>query len=118
MDLTTIIGKAVLDQMQAPATTTAPPTDICIIRTYSAGVFYGRVAAREGREATLANSRRVWRWKGASELTDLAVNGPRDPGECRISPPVAWRIVTEVIEIIPCTPAAAAVIDGVAPWTS
>ena len=37
---------------------------IVLIRTYSAGVHYGELVSRKGREVTLANARRVWRWRG------------------------------------------------------
>jgi len=126
MSLTELIGRAVIDA----ATTSTPSAPSLpaynpighdgrvIVRTYSAGVFYARLASRADGEALLIDSRRVWRWKGASELTDLAVNGPRDPSECKISPEVDERLVLDVIEIIPCSPEAVRVIDGVPAWTS
>lgn len=34
----------------------------CIIRCYASGVHYGTVAAHEGRQVTLTDARRLWRW--------------------------------------------------------
>ena len=41
---------------------------VCMVRTYSAGVFIGTVAERDGREVTLTNARRIWDWDGAATL--------------------------------------------------
>ena len=37
-----------------------------MVRTYSAGVHFGYLKKREGKEVTLINSRRVWYWSGAA----------------------------------------------------
>ena len=41
---------------------------VCMVRTYSAGVFIGTVAERDGKEVTLTNARRIWYWDGAATL--------------------------------------------------
>ena len=33
-----------------------------IIRTYSAGVWFGRLKEKEGKEVILTEARRMWRW--------------------------------------------------------
>ena len=48
-----------------------------IVRTYSAGVFHGEIAKRVGKEVTMRNARRLWYWKGAASLLELAVRGTR-----------------------------------------
>ena len=75
----------------------------CIIRTYSAGVHAGYVKAHEGKEVTLFNARRLWKWAGAFTLSEMAVNGVSKPDECKFSTTVPEIILTEAIEIIPCT---------------
>lgn len=50
---------------------------VCMVRTYSAGVFLGTVAARDGKEVTLTNARRIWYWDGAATLSQLATEGGR-----------------------------------------
>lgn len=75
----------------------------CIIRTHSAGVHAGYVKSRDGKEVTLANARRIWKWAGAFTLSELAVKGSENETECRFSCTVPEIILTEAIEIIPCT---------------
>jgi hypothetical protein len=87
-----------------------------IIRTYSAGVHYGTLAVRDGKEVVLNDSRRIWYWSGAASLSQLAVEGTRNPGSCKFCVPVASILLTEAIEIIPVTDCSAASIEGVAPW--
>jgi hypothetical protein len=70
-----------------------------IIRTYSAGVFAGYLEKRVGKEAKIQLARRLWYWKGANSLSELAVKGVKFPAECKFSKPVNTE-VTEVIEVL------------------
>lgn len=85
----------------------------CIIRTYSAGVHAGYVKSRNGKEVTLLNARRLWKWAGAFTLSEMAVNGVSKPSECKFATAVPEIILTEAIEIIPCTEKAKEIILGV-----
>jgi hypothetical protein len=87
-----------------------------IVRTYSAGVHYGTLASRDGKEVVLHDSRRIWHWDGAASLSQMAVEGVRKPKNCKFSVPVAEILLTEAIEIIPTTEIADASISGVSPW--
>lgn len=80
----------------------------CVVRTYSAGVHVGVVSNINGREVLLVNARRVWRWRGARTLSELANHGVSKTEHTRISEPVASNLLTEAIEIIECTPEAQA----------
>ena len=54
--------------------------EFCVIRTYSAGVFAGYYDRKtKGKEATIENAIRVWYWKGANSLSDLATKGSTAP---------------------------------------
>lgn len=88
----------------------------CMVRTYSAGVFFGTVASRDGKEATLTNARRIWYWDGAATLSQLATEGTSKPQNCKFPAPVPEVLLTEVIEIIPATEAAIASIAAVPVW--
>jgi hypothetical protein len=79
-----------------------------VVRTYSAGVHVGNLVRREGKEVELTNARRVWRWRGANTLHELALCGASVTGYTRISDPVTSIVLTEVIEVIQCTHVAAA----------
>lgn len=88
----------------------------CIVRTFSAGVFAGILASREGKEAIVTGARRLWYWKGASSLSQLAMEGTKSPSSCKFAMPVAEVLLTEVIEIIPATDDALQSIQEVPDW--
>jgi hypothetical protein len=88
----------------------------CIIRTYSAGVFFGRIVRRAGKEVELENARRLWYWAGAASLSQLAVTGTSQPARCKFPAAVSRIVLTEAIEILDVTDEAAASIDGVPTW--
>ena len=73
-----------------------------LVRTFSAGVHFGRIVKRDGKEVTLRDARRVWHWKGANTLHELVANGPGLGS--KISEPTSKILLTEAIEIIDITP--------------
>lgn len=90
----------------------------CIIRTNRAGVFFATLADydRATRTAELHNCRRLWFWSGASSISQLAVEGVKNPHKCKFTISVPQMQVEEVIEIIPCTEDAVKNIESVAVW--
>ncbi len=76
-----------------------------LVRTYSAGVHVGELVSRKGKEVTLANARRIHRWRGANTCSELATGGlePASSGWSRVSVPVSSIVLTEAIEVIECT---------------
>jgi hypothetical protein len=84
-----------------------------IVRTYSAGVHYGHLIKREGKEVHLSGSRRIHYWTGALSCSELATRGPGQGS--RIGDPVEIEL-TEAIEIIQCAPAAAKAIEEYPRW--
>lgn len=87
-----------------------------IVRCDRAGVFAGNIKERNGREVTMTNARRLWKWSGANTLSDLAVVGTENPGACRFTLEVPEIILLEAIEIIPCTAVAEKSIREVPVW--
>lgn len=87
-----------------------------IVRTYSAGVFAGYLAKREGQEVLMRHARRLWYWSGAATLSQLAMEGTKKPSECKFPMPVDSIVLTEAIEIIPVTKEAKKSLDGVGVW--
>ena len=87
-----------------------------IIRTYSAGCHAGYLKRRDGKEVELVNARRLWYWKGAASLSQMAMDGVSCPDECKFPCPVDVIILTEAIEIISCTEKARKSIQGVKVW--
>ena len=76
--------------------------EIVVVRTYSAGVHIGRLVRHEGREVELADAVRLWRWRGANTLHEVARKGV-DQDYTRISESIMRIILTEAIEIIPAS---------------
>jgi hypothetical protein len=89
-----------------------------IVRTYSAGCFAGELDARQGKEVTLLNARRLWYWQGAASLSELATRGTSKPGGCKFPAPVGTVVLTEAIEILDCTDAARKNIKAVPVWSA
>lgn len=89
---------------------------VVIVRTYSAGVFMGQMESRKGREVVLLNARRLWYWKGAASLSQLAQEGTVNPFECKFPCTVDRVELLEAIEILDVTPKAKVSIDGVPIW--
>jgi len=87
-----------------------------VVRTYSAGVFAGVLVSREGKEVKLKNARRLWSWSGAASLSQLAMEGVKDPRGCKFPCPVDEIVLTEAIEIIPMRPEAVTSIAEVPVW--
>ena len=87
-----------------------------IVRTYSAGVHFGYLKRREGKEVELTNSRRIWRWEGAWTLSEIATKG-LDGRRSKVAAPVSAIVLTEAIEIIEATPEAVASIEA-AEWAA
>ena len=87
-----------------------------IARTYSAGVFAGYLDKRNGQEATILQARRLWYWKGASSLSQLAVDGVKLPNECKFPVEVSKIELTQIIEIIDVSEKARLSIASVPIW--
>ena len=84
----------------------------CVVRTYSAGVWFGEVAEKSGNEVIVKNARRMWKWwaeEGIS-LSSVALHGVKHE-ESRIAEavPAVWM---EAIELIPASDKAIASIEG------
>jgi len=84
-----------------------------IVRTYSAGVHFGYLTSRVGQEVVLERSRRIWSWKGANSLSEIALHG------VGVGSKIAERVsitLTQAIEVIECEPEAVKVLEAAA-WT-
>ena len=77
-----------------------------IVRTYSAGVHYGHLVEQsaDGKRVQLTGARRVWAWKGANTLHEMALRGVGQGS--RVSDRVESITLTEAIEVIGATRAA------------
>ena len=90
----------------APATSTANLDafaigEYVIIRTYSAGVWFGKLSRKAGKEVILTEARRMWYWQceKSISLSGVVVYGI-DQEKSKIAAPVD-QVWLEAIEIIP-----------------
>lgn len=90
----------------------------CIVRCTNAGVFFGELKEFDAinKVAEINNVRRIWFWSGAATLSQLAAEGVKKPYECKFTMAIDRLIVTDVIEIIPCTDEAIQNIEDVPVW--
>lgn len=87
-----------------------------IVRADRAGVFFGHIKERVGDEVTMTDVRRLWYWDGACSLSQMAVDGVKNPNECKFTVVVPEMTILGVIEIIPANEAAVKSIEAVKPW--
>ena len=87
-----------------------------IVRTYSAGVFAGNFHSRLNGSVILQNARRLWKWSGAASLSQLAMEGVKDPDNCMFPCEVDSIELLQPIEIITCTEKAKNSIKSVKIW--
>ena len=83
-----------------------------IVRTYSAGVWFGELTEKSGAEVIVKNARRLWRWKAVASisLSAVALYGiNQSQSKIVEAVPEIWL---EAIEITPCTAKSIESIEG------
>lgn len=75
---------------------------LVMIRTFSAGVHFGTLVEKDGKEVLLSNAHRVYSWENAATLSQLAMEGSKTKNkDNKISMKVPEILLTECIEVIP-----------------
>ena len=46
-----------------------------LVRSKDSGVWMGEFVSLNGSSVTLANARKIWRWRGANTTSELAIRG-------------------------------------------
>lgn len=91
-----------------------------IIRSDRAGVFYGTLNEVESSEdkynVELLHCRRLWYWSGAASLTQLAIDGVKDPNKCKFTMTIDSIVIAGCIEILQCSDKAIKSINEVNEW--
>ncbi len=88
-----------------------------IIRGDRSGVFFGVIESLDpaANEVVLTDVRHIWRWAGSANTAELAAHGVGKPKECKFV--AAGKIlIWDVVEVIPCSPAAVESLSAVPPW--
>lgn len=92
-----------------------------IIRTYSAGVWFGFLKEydRKNNFAILQNARKIYYWSGAASLSQMATEGVKNPNSCKFTITITDEDgigLPQVIEVLPCTEVAVLNIKAVKEW--
>ena len=87
-----------------------------IVRAAQAGVFFGKIEERSKEEVRMTDVRKLWYWDGASAVEQLAVDGVRNPNNCKFTITVPEMVIANPIQIIPCTQKAVEILRGVDEW--
>ena len=90
-----------------------------IVRTFSAGVWFGNIKKLNENSVILTNARRLWYWSGAASLSQLAVEGTKKPNDCKFTLTITDEegvYLPQIIEVLPCTVDAVENIKIVKEW--
>lgn len=91
-----------------------------LVRSYAAGVHYGylksKVSELNGVNVVLVNTRRIWYWNGANSISQIALEGVKNPDECKISVIIPENEIINCVEIIPLTEKALESLNKVPIW--
>ena len=94
--------------------------NIYMVRSYAAGVFFGEIVKRKMDSGVLVvdmkNARRVWYWEGAASLSQLAMEGSKNPEECKFPCAVDEVTLVNVVEIIKMRKEAIETLNKVPIW--
>lgn len=74
--------------------------DYCIIRTYSAGVWFGKVLKKCQDEVILTEARRLYYWKTTNKgisLSEVATSGLHDDSKVCVPLEKQWLKAVEII---------------------
>lgn len=84
-----------------------------VVRTVNAGVHVGVLGPKNGEELILTEARRIWYWRGANTLHEIALHGINKK-ESKVSEEIDRIELRGWIEILPCAEEAEKVLRGAA----
>jgi hypothetical protein len=89
-----------------------------IVRADRAGVFFGQLVHKEGNEVTLNKCRKLYYWRNACAVEQLALDGVLEEtkDECKFTVTVDGCTIMNVIQIIPCSEKSVINIKSVKEW--
>lgn len=93
-------------------------TPYVLVRSKDAGVFAGNLIENSdnGVKVVLNNCRRIWYWSGASSLSQMALEGVKNPKDCKFSMTTQNHTIYGVCEIIQTSAEAEKLIIGTPVW--
>lgn len=90
-----------------------------VVRGIQSGVFFGTLESMDGQTVELSNARNIWRWAGAANLNQIAIDGVNTASDyTRISMTVDRLVLTDICELIPLSEKAASILEEAPVWKS
>ena len=84
-----------------------------LVRSYDAGVYFGTLEQIEGETVKLTQVRNIWKWEGATCLSQIANDGIKAG---KVSPVVSSMIINRCCQIMPLAEKAIANLEEFNPW--
>lgn len=86
----------------------------CIIRCDRSGVFFGTLASLQGQTAELTNVRKIWYWEGANAVEQISRDGVNINSQLTVI--VDAMVLTDVLQVLPCTDRAILNLESIEEW--
>jgi hypothetical protein len=105
--------QAEIEKLQAEFSEAEKRTEGKFVLVHSTryGVFCGYLIAKSGDEVVLGRCRKIFRWRGANTLREVALHGVDLKNRTRLSECVDEQFILDVGQIIPCKPEAVVILD-------
>lgn len=87
-----------------------------IVRADKSGVFFGTLSAKNGSEVQLTKVRKLFYWSGANAIEQIALEGVKNPENCKFTVECGEITINNYLQIIPCTEKAIENINSVHIW--
>jgi UDP-N-acetylglucosamine enolpyruvyl transferase len=87
-----------------------------IVRADKAGVFFGKLIAKNDLEVQLTDCRKLYYWSGANAVEQIAMEGVKNIDDCKFTIIVDEVTISNYIQIITCTDIAVNNINSVPIW--
>ncbi len=87
-----------------------------IVRADKAGVFFGTLSKKKGTEVQLKNVRKLYYWSGANAIEQIALEGVKNPENCKFTVTNEEATVSNYIQIITCTNEAIENLESTVEW--
>ncbi len=85
-----------------------------IVRGDRSGVFFGTLLSLNGQSAVLSDVRKIWKWEGAKSVEQISLDGVSS--ESKITQSVTNMIITDAIQVLPCTDVSVNKIENIPAW--
>jgi len=85
-----------------------------IVRCDRSGVFFGTLKSISGQTVELENFRKIWYFSGAKSVEQISIDGLND--DSKITQVVNSGIMTDAIQVLPCTEKSIISIENKKEW--